>query len=303
MMNDRKDIPPVPPKAEAQRPTQPAPRPTPQQAAQTPTQVQPPAQAKLMPAAAGGFGHSGTVFRPVSSHNNAAPAAPRPQAAAPAPKPIAPVAAVAEAPKPNGPVAAAPKPVAPAPVAAVAEARKPSVPVATAPKPVAPAPVAAALPAPAREAKAAKPAKPLPALAKSPAFNPLTINPWMKAFGAKGWMAAYPKAAPYGDGMRAAFAAGAILFRGVDRLAQELIAFVGEQMASSAAAAEEFGNCRSFEALIARQSSIARANFDRVTTAADKLTQMSVALAEEVCEPIADEVDAAANRIIETLAR
>lgn len=253
MMNNRKDIPPIPPKAEAQRPTQSAPRPAPQQAAQ------PPAQAKLMPAAAGGFGHSGTVFRPVSTHN-AAPSAP-------APKPIAPVVAIAAAPKPSEPVAATPKPSAPA------------------------------------EAKAAKPAKPLQALAKSPAFNPLAINPWIKGFGAKGWMAAYPKATVYGDGMRAAFEAGAILFRGVDRLAQELVAFAGEQMASSVAAAEEFGNCRSFEALIARQSSFARANFDRVAAAADKLTQMSVALAEEVCEPISDEVDAAANRIIETLAR
>lgn len=273
-MNDRKDIPPGPPKAEAQRPAQPAPRPIPQQA------VQPPAQVKLIPAASGGLGHGGTVFRPISTHGTA-PAAPQPQTAASAPKPVAPVAAVAAVPKQSGPVAIAPKRSAPAPVAA------PSV----APK------VHGA------EAKTEKPAKPLPATAKSLTFNPLAVNPWIKGFRTNAWLDAYPKHAAYSDGMRAAFEAGAILFRGVDRLAQAIVAFAGEQMASSAAAAEEFGNCRSFEALVARQSSFARANFDRATAAADKLTQMSVALAEEVCEPFADEVDAAANRIIETLAR
>lgn len=258
-MNERKEVPPVPAKPEVPRPAPPAAKATTQPAASPPA-----APAKLIPAAAAGFGHGGTVFRPVSAQGGAPAAPPRPQAVASAPKPVA----------------AQAKPVSPAPAAA------PS------PKPAAPAPAQAV----------AKPSKPAKAAAPKP-FDPLAANAWFKAFGPNPWFRSYAKPLAYKEGLRAACEAGAILLRGVERLAQEIAVFAGEQMAQSAAAAEEFGNCRSFEALVAKQTSFARSNFDRATAAADKLAQMSVALAEEICEPLADEVDAAADRFIETLAR
>jgi len=225
-----------------------------------------------------------------------------PQAAPPAAAPVRLVPAAASGFGHSGPMfrpisAQAAAPAAPRPQAA-APAPKPVAPVRTAP----PVTIAPAKPAARAETKV-KPAKPAPAPVKPAAFDPLAVNAWLKGFDASPWFTRYPKVGTYGDGMKAALEAGAILLRGVDRLVQEIGVFAGEQMAQSAAAAEELGSCRSFEALVARQSSLARAHFDRAAATADKLAQMSVALAEEVCEPFADEVDAATNRIIETFAR
>jgi hypothetical protein len=226
-----------------------------------------PAAVRSGPPAVAGFGHA--MIRPVPTQADAAgTAAAHPQPAPPKPAP-APV-----------PVAAAKPAPAPVPVAAAKPAP-------------APVPVAAAKPAP--SAAPARKAVP-PAMPALPA--------WFKGFDVTPFWAGYGKFGALGnESMRATIEAGAILLRGVDRLTQEIVTLAGEQMASSAAAAEGLGACASFEALVAKQMSLAQANYGHLAAAADRLSQMSVALAEEVCEPFADEVDAAADRFIKTFAR
>jgi hypothetical protein len=178
-----------------------------------------------------------------------------------------------------------------------------------APKPVAAVQVApqAAVATPA----AAPPAVTTPAVVSSAPAPKMPANvagigtmPWLKGLNAEPFWSNYRKFAALGtEGMRAGMEAGAILVRGVDQLAQEMAALAGEQIVSAAAAAQEIGTCRSFDALVAKQSALAQASYARLTAAADKLSLMSVALVEEVCEPISDEIDAAADRFIKTLAR
>ncbi len=181
-------------------------------------------------------------------------------------------------------VVALPKPsVAAAPKPGVVATPKPSV--AAAPKPIPVATPISAAPISAAPISAAPIGIPVPDM------------------GGEALMAGYlglSEAA--GDGFRAAAEAGAILVKGAEKLGREMAAFADQALEAQAEAVHGLAHCSSLEALIEAQSSLAKASLGRFVAQTEKLSELTFAIARESFAPLGARMDAAAERLIRTIA-
>ncbi len=103
------------------------------------------------------------------------------------------------------------------------------------------------------------------------------------------------------DGWRAAAEAGERLMKNAEKVGKEMTAFADGELEAQAAAVRDLSGCRSFDALVAKQSGLAKAGLGRLAAHTEKMQRLSLDLARQSFAPLEAEFDKAAARIISTL--
>lgn len=103
------------------------------------------------------------------------------------------------------------------------------------------------------------------------------------------------------DGWRAAAEAGERLMKNAEKVGKVMTAFADGELEAQAAAVRDLSGCRSFEALVAKQSGVAKAGLGRLAAHTEKMQRLSLDLARESLAPLEAQFDETTARIIRTL--
>ena len=102
--------------------------------------------------------------------------------------------------------------------------------------------------------------------------------------------------------MDAYVASTEVVARGFETLGKEFIAFTQASMETGMAAAKSLATAKSFEEVIELQSAYSRSSFDSMLAESAKLTDLSIALANDAMEPLQNSVTATVEKMIKPLA-
>jgi len=96
--------------------------------------------------------------------------------------------------------------------------------------------------------------------------------------------------------------AGSIYARGLEDLGKILMAISQSHLEASVAAAKAVLGCTSLRQMVDLQTGLARSNFDKLVADGNKLSEVSLKVANEALEPLQARVNAAVGKFIKPAA-
>jgi len=113
----------------------------------------------------------------------------------------------------------------------------------------------------------------------------------------------YDELSVYSKGnVEAVVQAGSIYARGLEDLGKILMAISQSHLEASVAAAKAVLGCTSLRQMVDLQTGLARSNFDKLVADGNKLSEVSLKVANEALEPLQARVNAAVGKFIKPAA-